>query len=33
MLPLSRSTGARVRLVAKGGYDWTKRFPSIVEMR
>ena len=21
----------RVRLIAKGGYDWTKRFPWIVE--
>ena len=23
--------GARVRLITKGGYDWTKRFPWIVE--
>jgi bifunctional non-homologous end joining protein LigD len=23
--------GERVRLITKGGYDWTKRFPWIVE--
>ena len=23
--------GARVRLITKGGYDWTKRYPWIVE--
>jgi len=23
--------GKRVRLITKGGYDWTKRFPWIVE--
>jgi ATP-dependent DNA ligase len=23
--------GNRVRLIARGGYDWTKRFPWIVE--
>src|ERR1700759_2346824 len=23
--------GARVRLITKGGYDWTKRFPWIVQ--
>jgi ATP-dependent DNA ligase len=23
--------GDRVRLITRGGYDWTKRFPSIVE--
>jgi ATP-dependent DNA ligase len=24
-------TGQRVRLITRGGYDWTKRFPWIVE--
>jgi bifunctional non-homologous end joining protein LigD len=23
--------GDRVRLITKGGYDWTKRYPWIVE--
>jgi len=23
--------GDRVRLITKGGYDWTKRYPRIVE--
>ncbi len=25
--------GERVRLITKGGYDWTKLFPWIVEAR
>jgi hypothetical protein len=26
-----RRDGDRVRLIARGGYDWSKRFPWIVE--
>ena len=26
-----RSDGDRVRLITRGGYDWTKRYPWIVE--
>jgi len=29
--PRVERDGDRVRLITKGGYDWTKRFPWIVE--
>ena len=29
-VPVERN-GDRVRLITRGGYDWTKRFPWIVE--
>jgi len=31
ILPPLERNGERVRLITKGGYDWTKRFPWIVE--